>query len=117
VGLLKKYYGETPTGSGVLPPICHGRACLEPAEVSKCRVAHGHREVLVCWIGQSAAEATWMLFDEFRVTYPAFQLRDDLCLQGGRDVMWGIQYRRRAKQGKFKKEIDRIKFVKELYLM
>jgi hypothetical protein len=36
-----------------------------------------------------------------RTTYPTFQLGDELCLQGGRDVMVGVQYSHRAKQGKF----------------
>jgi hypothetical protein len=31
VGLLKKFHGATPSGPGVLPPVHHGRACLEPA--------------------------------------------------------------------------------------
>jgi hypothetical protein len=72
VGLLKKYCGAPLTGPGVLPPILHGRVCLELAEVSKCRTARGRREVLVRWTVQPAVEATWMSFDEFHVTYPAF---------------------------------------------
>jgi hypothetical protein len=32
--LLKKYHGPTPEGPGILPPIRHGRACLEPAEAA-----------------------------------------------------------------------------------
>jgi hypothetical protein len=40
VGLLKKYYEQTTDEPGVLPRICHGRACLEPA-------ARGREEVLV----------------------------------------------------------------------
>jgi hypothetical protein len=80
VGLLKKYYGTPPLGLGVLPPIHHGRACLEPAEVSKCHLARGQHEVLIHWVGQLVVEASWMSLDEFRVTYPAFQLRDELCL-------------------------------------
>jgi hypothetical protein len=41
-----------------------------------------------------------MDFVEFRHTYPAFQLADDLILQGGRDAMYGISYQRLGKQGK-----------------
>jgi hypothetical protein len=87
VGLLKKYCGAPPSSLGVLPPIRHGCTCLEPAEVSKCRLASGRHEVLVRWEGQPAAEASWMALEEFRSTYPSFRLGDELCLQGGRDGM------------------------------
>jgi hypothetical protein len=65
VGLLKKYYGQPPERSGVLPPIRHGRACLEPVEVSRCRLARGREEVLIHWVGQSAADASWVALEEF----------------------------------------------------
>jgi hypothetical protein len=32
VGLLKKYYGQEPTGMGILPPIRHGRACADQSK-------------------------------------------------------------------------------------
>jgi hypothetical protein len=38
--------------------------------------------------------------EEFCALYPAFQLVDELILQGGRDVMWGITYKRRGKQNR-----------------
>jgi hypothetical protein len=72
VDLLKKFHGETPSGPGVLPPVQHRCACLEPAEVIKGRVACGRRELLVRWTGQTAADAAWMEFDDFRRTYPSF---------------------------------------------
>jgi hypothetical protein len=97
VGLLKKYCKATPTGSGFLSLIRHGHACLEHAEVSKCHITRDRHEVLVRWTRQSAANATWIPLDKFRATYPTFQLRDEPCLQGGRDVMWGIQYNHCAK--------------------
>jgi hypothetical protein len=100
VGLLKKFHGETPSGPGVLPPIRHGRTCLETAEVIKSRLARSRRELLIRWIGQAAADVAWMEFDEFCHTYPAFQLADDLILQGRRDVMYGMPYQRRGKQRK-----------------
>jgi hypothetical protein len=81
----------------MLPSIRHGRACLEPVEVIKSRLACGRHELLVRWAGQAAADAAWMDFDEFFRTYPAFQLADDLILQGRRDVMCGIQYQQRGK--------------------
>jgi hypothetical protein len=92
VGLLKKFHGATPAGPGVLPPIRHGRACLEPVEVTKSRVACGRRELLARWIGQAAADAAWLDFEEFHHAYTTFQLADDLIFQGGRDVMYDIPY-------------------------
>jgi hypothetical protein len=80
----------TPSGPGVLPQVHHGRACLEPAEVIKSRLAWGCRELYVRWTGQTTADAAWMDFDDFRRTYPSFQLADELILQGGRDVMTEI---------------------------
>jgi hypothetical protein len=63
VGLLKKFHGKTSSGPGVLPPIRHGHACLEPAEVIESRLAHVRHELLVRWTGQTAADAAWMHFD------------------------------------------------------
>jgi hypothetical protein len=39
-----------------------------------------------------------MELEEFRRVYPTFQLADELCLQGRRDVMYGIRYSRCSKQ-------------------
>jgi hypothetical protein len=39
-----------------------------------------------------------MELEEFRQVYPTFQVTDELCLQGRRDVMYGIRYSRRPKQ-------------------
>jgi len=36
--------------------------------------------------------------EEFKRQFPAFQLEDELLLQGGRDVMWGIQFSRRNRK-------------------
>jgi hypothetical protein len=94
---------------GILPPIRHGRACLELAEVTRCRLAHGREEVLVHWNGQSAVDASWVPLDEFRMTYPSFQLVDKLILQAGRDVMYGNTYQRCHKsQQKSVEEIEQI---------
>jgi hypothetical protein len=67
VGLLKKFHGATPVVRGMLPPIHHGRACLEPVEVIKSRVVRGRRELLVRWTGQTAANIAWLDFDETSV--------------------------------------------------
>jgi hypothetical protein len=79
----------------VLPHISHGRACEQPEVVIRGHLVCGHREVLVQWRGQSAAEATWTDLEEFYKLYPDFQLEDELLMEGGRDVMLGVQYTRR----------------------
>jgi hypothetical protein len=82
VGLLKQLHGVPPS-SATLPPIHHGRACLEPEAVTKGRLARGHQEVLVSWKERAASETSWMDLEEFQRMYLAFQLTDELCLQGG----------------------------------
>jgi hypothetical protein len=100
VGLLKPFHGELPTVPGALPPLHHGRACPTLARVIHAQLAHGRRELLVQWTWQEASDASWMELDEFRRLYPRFQLEDALNLQGGRDVMVGLQYSRRAKRNR-----------------
>jgi hypothetical protein len=80
VGLLKAYRGEAPMGPGSLPPVRHGRVGLEPSKVIKSRMARGRLELLVCWTGQAAAEATWVPAEEFCTLYPSYQLEDELLL-------------------------------------
>jgi hypothetical protein len=58
VGLLKKYRVEPPIGSGVLPPIHHGRACPMPESIVKGCLARGRRELLVRWVGQDLSGAS-----------------------------------------------------------
>jgi hypothetical protein len=98
VGMLKRYRGDPPAAPVPLPPIRHGRACLEPEMVFKSRLARGRHELLVQWKGQAAADASWMALDEFRSLFPAFQLEDELIVQGRRDVMWGLKYERRGRK-------------------
>jgi hypothetical protein len=95
VGLLKPYHGTTPTRPGVLPPTRHGRAIPQSTEVIKGRLARSVHELLVRWTGQAAADATWVELGTFKRDFPSFQLEDELVLQGGRDVMTEIPYRRR----------------------
>jgi hypothetical protein len=83
VGLLK-HCGEAHSESGVLPPIRHVRTCLESSVVTKSRLARGRHDLLVQWKGLTAADATWVELDEFRQTYPSFQLEDELIVQGER---------------------------------
>jgi hypothetical protein len=89
VGLLKAYRSEESTAPGSLPPVRHGRACLEPSNVLKSRMARGQLELLVSWTGQVASEATWIPTDEFRTLYPSYQLEDELLLQGGKSCTAG----------------------------
>jgi hypothetical protein len=98
VGMLKRYRGDPPATPVPLPPIRHGRACLEPEMVFKSRLVRERHELLVQWKGQAAADASWMALDEFRSLFPAFQLEDELIVQGGRDVKWGLKYVRRGKK-------------------
>jgi hypothetical protein len=98
VGLLKRHHGEPLATPVQLPAIRHGRACLEPTSVLKSRLARGHHELLVHWKGQTATDASWMALNELRSLFPTFQLEDKLIVQGGRDVMWGLQYERHGKK-------------------
>jgi hypothetical protein len=36
---------------------------------------------------------------EFQHLYPSFQLKDELMMKGGRDVMTGLYYERRRNRG------------------
>ena len=96
VGLLKKFVGAPPATPPALPPIHHGAAVPEPDRVTKSRLARGVRQLLVHWKGEPASAATWEDAEGFRDRYPTFQLEDELLVEGGRDVMWGRQYQRRA---------------------
>jgi hypothetical protein len=60
VGLLKKFHGDAPIAPGWLPPICHGRACLEQATATKSHLARENIELLVTWKGRANANASWM---------------------------------------------------------
>ena len=42
-----------------------------------------------------ASSAMWEDIDAFIAKYPDFQLKDELLLDGGRNVMWGCTYSRR----------------------
>jgi len=97
VGLLKKFSGPPPDAPPPLPPVHHGATVPEPEKAVRSRLARGVRQVLVQWKGESAASATWEDVDAFTAKYPNFQLEDELLLDGGRDVMWGRTYARRAR--------------------
>ena len=97
VGLLKKFVGPVLAASPALPAIHHGAVEPEPEHIMRSRLARGVQQVLVHWKGETAASATWEDLDTFRERYPAFQLEDELALEGGRDVMWGRTYTRRRR--------------------
>lgn len=100
VGLLKKFVGAPPDAPPALPPVHHGAIVPAPARVLKARLYRGVRQLLVLWEGLPPSAASWEDMDQFRLRYPAFQLEDELLLEGWRDVMWGRVYTGRGKAGK-----------------
>jgi len=65
------------------------------------RVVRGHWEICVSWVGRAPADTTWEQLDEFKATYPDFQLEDKLfSKEGGNvvDAFTGVQYVRRKKK-------------------
>jgi hypothetical protein len=51
----------------------------------------------VQWKGELVDSATWEDVEPFCAKYPAFQLEDELVLEGERDVMVGRTYSRRRR--------------------
>jgi hypothetical protein len=100
VGLLKPFKGTPPDAPPALPPIHHGTIILEPKSGVRARVTRGVRYLLVRWKGEPPASATWEEANSFAARFPQFQLKDELLLEGGRDVMWGRRhYNRRNRAG------------------
>jgi hypothetical protein len=97
VGLLKPHKGEAPQSPGVLPPAKHGRAIPQPAEVIKGCLLRSMQELLVRWDGQNVANTTWVELAAFKEEFPAFQLKDELIVKEGRDVMVGLTYQEEGK--------------------
>jgi hypothetical protein len=107
VGLPKKWVGAPPTSPPALPAISRGAVVPEPERVVRSRLARGCQEVLVRWKGQPASAATWEDREEFVAKYPAFQLEDELVVEGGRDVMYGIPYTRRRRARDIRRAAER----------
>ena len=107
VGLLKKFQGTPPAAPPPLPQVHHGAIAPEPERAVRYRLARGVRQVLVQWKGESAASSTWEDVDTFRATHPAFQLEDELRLDGGGDVMWGKVYTRRRRARDLRRAAER----------
>jgi hypothetical protein len=97
VGVLKKFVGAPPGEPPSLPATLNGAAVSAPDRVLAGRLARGVRQVLVQWQGEPAASATWEDFDDFRASFPTFQLEDELAFEAGRDVMYGQTYTRRRR--------------------
>ncbi|KAK3146343.1 hypothetical protein QOZ80_3BG0264910 [Eleusine coracana subsp. coracana] len=97
VGLLKKFVGEPPATLPDLPPIHNGAIIRKPHRAIRVRLCRGIRQVLVQWSGHPASEASWEDLALFQTQYPAFQLEDELLVEGGRDVMWGRHYSRKKR--------------------
>ncbi|KAI4330765.1 hypothetical protein MLD38_029019 [Melastoma candidum] len=97
VGLLKKFVGQPPDAPPPLPAIHHGAVTPVPERAVRTPFARGIHQVLIHWKGESAASATWEDVDVFLDKYPAFQLEDELLVEGGRDVMWGRAYTRQRR--------------------
>jgi hypothetical protein len=88
VGLLKQFHGTPPATRPPLPPIHNGRVLLKPQRVLGSKVRQGTWHVLIQWDGMPSSEATWEPVDQFRQTFPVFQLEDELFVEGGRDVVY-----------------------------
>jgi hypothetical protein len=97
VGLLKKFVGTPPAAPLALPPTDHGATQPVPECATRTCLARGIRQVLVHWQGEPVASATWEDHDSFIDRYPSIQLKDELLVKGGRDVMWGRHYQRRSR--------------------
>ena len=73
----------------------------------RARLARGVRQVLIQWKGKPAASATWEDLESFRDKHPAFQLEDELLVEGGRDVMWGRSYSRKRRARDIRRATER----------
>lgn len=78
VVFLKPFQGVPPTQMVQLPLIHHGRALPTPAKVLRARLNWGNWEVLVQWLGQASADASWEPVEAFKQEHPEFQLENEL---------------------------------------
>ena len=53
---------------------------------------------MIQWVDLPEDDATWEPLEEFHTEFPAFQLEDELFVEGGSDVMVGKVYQRRNKK-------------------
>jgi hypothetical protein len=96
-----KYIGEPPSSIVPLPVVAHGRAVPTPEKVVRVRPTADSWDLLVQWVGHSAAAAaTWERLPVFKEQYPSFKLEDELFCQGGRsvvDTFFRRQFQRKKK--------------------
>jgi hypothetical protein len=97
VGLLKPFVGTPLMSPPALPPVQHGAVLPSPRQVLRARLARGVRQLLVQWEGLPSSATSREDLEEFQQRYPAFQLADELLVEAGRDVMWGIPFHRRRR--------------------
>jgi len=100
VVFLKKFHGNTPADIVPLPTVVHGHAVPVPSHNARASLNHGVWEVLVQWLGRSPAHSTWELLEDFKATYPKFQLLELFRKEGGSvvDAFIGKQYSRKKKK-------------------
>jgi hypothetical protein len=72
VVFLKKFTGTPPVVVPHLPPIKHGQVLPQPEKVLRAHLNRGVLEILVQWMAQAAADATWEKVPEFKDAYPSF---------------------------------------------
>jgi hypothetical protein len=109
VGVLKKFVGAPPTEPPALPATLNGAAVSTPSRVLAGRLARDIRQVLIQWHGEPVTSATWEDFEDFRASFPAFQLEDELTFEAGRDVMYGKPYTRRRRARDIRRAAERAK--------
>jgi len=101
VVFLKKYSGDAPEHIVPLPVIVHGRAVSSPQTVLRARPSRTSWDLLVQWSGQPAVDATWEPLEQFKESFPDFQLEDKLFSYGEGSVVdrvFGAKYQRRNKK-------------------
>jgi hypothetical protein len=57
-----------------------------PTKVLQARRTLDSRELQVEWEGEPDKEITWEPLQDFKARFPAFQLKDELFVEEGRDV-------------------------------
>jgi hypothetical protein len=97
VALLKAHKGDPPAMPTPLPPTQDGRLLPVPVTALKAQLRCDVWYILIQWQGMTHEEATWELLTDFKDLYPEFQLKDELFSQAGRDVMTGMQYKRKQR--------------------